>query len=49
MYQEKFRLDIKKSVFTERIIKHQNRLSRAVGESPFLEVFRRSVDVALRT
>lgn len=38
-----------KNIFTERVIKHQNRLSRAVVESSFLEVFRRSIDVALRT
>lgn len=43
MEQGKFKLDIRKKFFTERVVKHwnRNRLPREFADALFLEIFKR--------
>ena len=46
--QRRFRLAIRKNLFSETMVKYSNRLPKEVLNSPFLEVFKKRGGVALR-
>ena len=45
--QGRFRLDIRRNFFTQRVVTHWNRLPKEVVDAPSLEAFRARLDVAL--
>ena len=45
--QGRFRLDIRRKIFTQRVVTHWNRLPKEVVDAPSLEAFKARLDAAL--
>ena len=45
--QGRFRLDIRRKFFTQRVVTHWNRLLKEAVDAPSLEAFKARLDVAL--